>query len=133
MCPMCPNPQKHYIQCAQKNLNVPKKRRIMEELTDLKHQYQDKLESDYPGTPLWLTLFMIADRHSRELAHILEFLRNSGTVLEPNRRFGYILKPIVGENGWPSLADYDREKQALGPHLNLMIKILKELSNFGND
>ena len=102
----------------------------MKELTDLKHQYVDLLETDYSGTPLWLTLFMLADRHSVELAHILEFLRNSGTVLEPSRRFGYILKPVIGENGWPSLADYDREKTALGPHTELLIKLLRDLANF---
>ena len=103
----------------------------MEELT--KYQYTDKLGYDEESTELWLTLFIIADKYSVELAHKLEYLRNSGTVLAPSRKFGYVLQPIIGDAGWASQADYDREKQCLNIHIQDLLKILKELANFDND
>jgi hypothetical protein len=88
----------------------------------MKRQYIDRNIADIAGTELWLTLFMIADRADPELAHILEFLRNSGTVLKKSEKFGYVLK---GE-----FPDYDTEKLALGAYTDKLIKCLRELRRF---
>lgn len=103
----------------------------MNEMID--HEYTDKLETDPHGCELWLTLFMIADKHDPELAHKLEYLRGCGTVLAPSRKFGYILQPVIGENGWPDREAYDREKQCLNPHVQDLLKILRRLAEFEND
>ena len=76
---------------------------------------------------LWLELFMLADVVDPELAGILQWLRNTGTLLKPDDKFGYRLVPWVGDEGWSSEVEYKRESAALKPYRSQLIICLRKL------
>lgn len=76
---------------------------------------------------LWLDLFMHADKIDPYLAGMLQYLRNSGTKLEKDERFGYRLVPVIGADGWESMAQYKQETEYLKPYRSQLILILKKL------
>ena len=76
---------------------------------------------------LWLELFMLADVYDPELAGILQWLRNTGTMLKPDEKFKYKLVPWVGDEGWSSEAEYRKESAALKPYRTQLVMILKKL------
>jgi len=76
---------------------------------------------------LWLDLFMLADKMDPELAAILQYLRNAGTQLVADVKWGYKLVPFVGKEGWESVEQYQKEAEYLKPFRNQLIIILKKL------
>ena len=62
-----------------------------------------------------------------ELAGILQWLRNTGTMLKPDEKFKYKLVPWVGNEGWSSEAEYRKESAALKPYRTQLVMILKKL------
>jgi len=92
--------------------------------------YADTFHNVSPGdSDLWLELFMMADKLDPELAAILQWLRNAGTKLAPDKKYGYRLVPYVGDEGWSSEAEYKQESKALQPYRNQLVMILGKLRN----
>ncbi len=95
----------------------------------------------YPYSPedslLWMELFQITASWNHEnLASMLAYLRNVGARLIPDERFGFVLQPVIdptGFRGWPSQADYDREKQCLNKYTQVLIEALVELRRRYNE
>lgn len=78
---------------------------------------------------LWLDLVMYASVMDEEFAAILIYLRNAGTKLVQNDKYGYRLTPIIGDNGWQSMEQYKRESQYLNPYKTQLVFCLKKLLN----
>lgn len=78
---------------------------------------------------LWLDLVMYASVMDEEFAAILIYLRNAGTKLVQNDKYGYRLIPIIGDNGWQSMEQYKRESQYLNPYKTQLVFCLKRLLN----
>ena len=90
--------------------------------------YTDTFYNVSPAdSDLWLELFMLADVYDPELAGILQWLRNTGTMLKPDEKFKYKLVPWVGDEGWSSEAEYRKESVALKPYRTQLVMILKKL------
>lgn len=90
--------------------------------------YVDTFHDVSPGdSDLWMDLFLYADVVDPELAAILQWLRNSGTVLVKDSKWKYKLAPYVGPEGWSSEAEYRKESVALKPYRNQLVLILKKL------
>lgn len=90
--------------------------------------YKDTFANVSPGdSDLWLDLFMYADRIDPELAGILQWLRNTGTMLKPDAKWKYKLVPYVGDNGWSSKEEYQKESVALKPYRSQLILMLAKL------
>ena len=76
---------------------------------------------------LWMDLFLLADMMDPEFATILQYLRNAGTKLVKDERWGYRLAPHVGVDGWASADEYRRESRYLLPYKKQLAFILKKL------
>ena len=76
---------------------------------------------------LWLDLFMLADVVDPDLAARLQYLRNAGTKLVKDAKWGYKLVPHVGPEGWQTVAEYQKEAECLKPYRSQLIMILKKL------
>ena len=97
-------------------------------MKEAKAIYKDTFHNISPAdSDLWLEMLMLADVCDPELASILQYLRNSGTKLEADERFGYRLVPYVGDDGWESLEQYKREAEYLKPYRTQLVMILKKL------
>jgi hypothetical protein len=97
-------------------------------MKEAKAIYRDTFYSVSPDdSDLWLELFMLADVYDPELAAILQYLRNTGTQLKPDSKWGYKLVPFVGDEGWSSMAEYKRESAALKPYRSQLIICLRKL------
>lgn len=82
-----------------------------------------------PGdSRLWLELFILAERRSRDLCDKLQWLRKVGCILERNYRFGFVIRPVIGKNGWADTDEYNEEKQCLNRHRDELVAILQELA-----
>lgn len=80
---------------------------------------------------LWLELFIMADRKSRELCEILQYIRNTGAKMVRNPTYGYIIRPVIGAFGWSSMAEYEKEKKYLSKHKAVVVELLMELAKGG--
>lgn len=90
--------------------------------------YKDTFYNVSPGdSDLWLELFMLADRIDPELCGILQWLRNTGTILKPDTKWHYKLVPFIGDEGWSSKEEYQKESEALKPYRTQLVLILKKL------
>lgn len=87
--------------------------------------YYHELSPD--DSDIWLILFEEADKVSEELCAVLMYLRGGGVRLLPSPRFGFIIRPVIGKNGWPTAEAYDAEKAALNTYKDKLLKLLKEL------
>ena len=76
---------------------------------------------------LWLDLVMYASIMDDELAAILIYLRNAGTKLVQNEKYGYRLVPVVNETGWESAAQYKEETKYLKPFQKQLEYCLRKL------
>jgi len=76
---------------------------------------------------LWLELFVRADKINPDLSQRLMYLRNVGCRLQEDVKFGFVIVPVVGKDGWESRAKYDEEKQCLVPYRMEVIRLLKGL------
>ena len=75
-------------------------------------EYQDLYRQYHPeDSKLWLELFLQAGKIDENLASILMYIRNTGAVLLSSNEYGYVIRPIIGTNGWSSQEEYDKEKQ----------------------
>ena len=74
---------------------------------------------------LWLKLFTMAG--DNELVAMLSFLRGVGTKLVPDKRWGHVIAPVIGADGWVSRDEYDREKVCLNAYRGRVVELLKEL------
>lgn len=75
-------------------------------------------------TDLWLRLLSKANAVNTELYAILDYLRGAGTVLVKNSKFGYKLQPLINENAWQSIEQYQAESIYLQPYKSDLIEIL---------
>lgn len=78
---------------------------------------------------LWIELFILAEKRSRELCAKLQWLREVGCILERNYRFGFVIRPVIAENGWADTDEYNEAKQCLNEHRDDVVAILKELAH----
>jgi hypothetical protein len=74
---------------------------------------------------LWETLFIAADRINPDFSSRLMYMRNSGCILVPHKKFGYVIKPLPGNTV------YDQEKCCLNDFVPELIKLLSALKNMG--
>ena len=85
---------------------------------------------------LWLELMGQARNQGdigQDFFERLFVIRGGGAVMEPSAKFGYVIKPIIGINGWPTLEEYNREKEPLNKYLEPLCRLLKELSERVNN
>lgn len=75
----------------------------------------------------WMDVFLWADKMDPEFATILQYLRNAGTKLVKDEKWGYRLVPHVGADGWRSVEEYKQEARYLLPYKNQLAIILKKL------
>ena len=93
-----------------------------------KQIYTDTFYNVSPAdSDLWLDLFMLADVIDPDLAARLQYLRNAGTKLVADEKWGYRLVPYVGAEGWQSEAEYRREVECLKPYRTQLVFVLKKL------
>ena len=78
---------------------------------------------------LWLDLIMFASVYDNDFAAVLMYLRNAGTVLKKDDKYGYRLVPIIGDIGWESKEQYKQETVYLKPYHSSLIHCLKKLAN----
>ena len=76
---------------------------------------------------LWMDLFMYADILDPYFAGMLQYLRNTGTKLVKDERFGYRLVPVIGADGWESEKQYKQEVEYLKPYRTQLVQILRKL------
>ena len=92
--------------------------------------YQDRYNYPAWDSKLWLELFVITDKHSRDLAQQLDIIRATGAELEFNQQYGFSIKPIIdfhGITGWKNVEQYQIERERLVPHSDILIQSLGEL------
>lgn len=94
---------------------------VKDPYTDLHTDYLDDAE-------LWLSLFLKAKEHDFELFSILWYLRGTGCRLEPSEKYGYRIVPLIGEDAWISMEQYNKEKLYLLPYKKQLAKMLKDLA-----
>lgn len=86
------------------------------------------LHNDTPeDSDLWLSLLAKAHESNFELFAILDYLRGTGVKLVKSPKHNYRLEPIIGEDAWISLEQYQKEKQYLLPYTDELARLLKEL------
>jgi hypothetical protein len=73
---------------------------------------------------LWLELLSEARKISEDIYQRLYYIRGGGTVLIPDKQFGFLLKPIIGEYGWQSQEFYDNEKKCLNEYVREITNLL---------
>ena len=59
-----------------------------------------------------------------ELYVVLMYIRGTGTLLRPARKWGYVLQPIYHAGNWESAAQYDEARGYLSGYSDLLVKIL---------
>lgn len=84
---------------------------------------------EYGGydSDLWIELFILAGDISEDFARRLIYLRKAGCRLQKHKKFGYVIVPVIGKEGWESKEIYDNEKQCLFPYREDLIVIFKIL------
>ena len=97
-------------------------------------QYADNYQKFHPeDSPLWIDLITFAAFQSKELAEMLQYLRGTGCILIPHQTFGYVIKPVIGNDGWRSQEEYDREKKCLNQYGETLINLLVRLKRPENN
>ena len=92
-------------------------------------EWKDTFAEHSPNdSDLWLDLVMYASIMNDDLAAILIYLRNAGTVLEKDVKYGYRLKPVINEYGWETMEQYKQESLYLNPFREQLIHCLRKLS-----
>lgn len=86
-------------------------------------------EQDPAGVDLWLKLLCEARDVSLEFYAVLNYLRGTGTVLQTDPKFGYRLVPVISDEAWHSVDEYNHEKQYLQKWLPQLVDILRGLGN----
>jgi len=64
---------------------------------------------------------------NQDFADRLIYIHESGSNLIDNDKGNFIIVPVIGENGWESQKQYDKEKLCLMPYKNKLIVALKRL------
>ena len=108
---------------------------VKQPFSDIGMEIRDMYQEDHPEDhELWIELLSMAAEHSTMLYECLEWMRSVGTILVPDPRFGYRLKPIIdgGENAWKDEAQYKHEAAFLRPYQKTMINFLAKLAKKGN-
>lgn len=101
--------------------------------SDLGYSYKDSYEFSPNDSWLWIELFIITDKHNRELAKQLEIIRATGAILIINPQYGFVIQPVIdsnGQKGWKNVEQYNAERKYLMPYSNMLIESLKQLRNF---
>lgn len=92
---------------------------------------EDPRKNDLPkDSDLWLALLERAAVYDYELYSALIYYRAHGTVIEKDKRWGYRLKPIIGNDKyltWKNMDEYNEYRQDLAKHGQWIIKTLKDL------
>ena len=97
-------------------------------------EWQDIFAEQSPeDSDLWLDLIMYASVMNDDLAAILVYLRNSGTKLVKNEKYGYRLVPVISDYAWNSMEQYKQESRDLKPFQEQLVYCLRKLSNSVRD
>lgn len=78
-------------------------------------------------TRVWLDLLGKAYKKNVELFYKLFYLRGVGTIIVVMPNGTKKLEPIIGTQGWFDMAEWEREKRCLLPHIKELVEILSEL------
>lgn len=90
--------------------------------------YDPYIQYDPAGTALWLRLLAEAREKSKDFYVRLVVMRGGGTRLQPHDKWGYVIVPVIGHNGWLDQAEFDKYKEYLKPYINELIVLLRWLS-----
>lgn len=83
---------------------------------------------------LWLKMFELAEKnYPGELYSILMYVRNTGAVLIQNDEYGYIIRPVIGVNGWANQAEYEQERGCMAKYTQEILALLKMLRSEQHD
>lgn len=77
---------------------------------------------------VWL-LLLSRVQDNKELYARLFYLRGVGTKLVQDRTWGYVMRPVIGKQGWASRDEYDREKMCLEGYRDEVIRLLGALGS----
>lgn len=91
--------------------------------------YPDNYRAIHPSDSWqWGWLLTISATKNQELASILCYLRGTGCILVKDNMYGYVIRPVIGKNGWSSAMEYDKEKKPLQDHIELLMTLLKKMA-----
>ena len=93
------------------------------------YEMKDDFGSVSPeDSELWLMLFYLAEKKSRDLCDRLQYIRNCGSKLVPNEKFGYVIKPVISPFAWKSQRQYEEERKCLNKYKDDVVKLLAALA-----
>lgn len=90
--------------------------------------YDPYIQYDPTGTALWLRLLAEAREKSKDFYVRLVIIRGGGTKLQAHDKWGYVIVPVIGHNGWMDQVEFDKYKEYLKPYINDLIVLLRWLS-----
>jgi hypothetical protein len=76
----------------------------------------------------WMKMFYWSEKYvSKNFCDRLQYIRNCGSKLVRNAKYGYIIRPVLGVYGWKSKAVYEQNRKILVPYQRLIVLMLKKL------
>lgn len=91
---------------------------------------KDPYVKELNDTKLWERFLDMAFNADSYMAGILYWYRSVGVKLQLNRKFGFVMVPIISDGeswGWRDNEEWQKEKQWLVPYADLVGKLLYEL------
>lgn len=96
-------------------------------ILDTGFTFHDDYNLSPQDSELWMKLFVRAEKIDRELCSILMYVRNTGAKLIRSREYGYVIRPVIGVDGFSTQEEYEHERECLNPYRDEIIKLLQEL------
>jgi hypothetical protein len=91
-------------------------------------EYPDEFAVYHPqDKKQWAALFMMAAFHSREMADVLCFMRNSGCELIRDDTYGYVIRPVIGDHALRNEQEYEEVKYGLIQFTDALLPMLKKI------
>lgn len=91
-------------------------------------EYPDEFEKYHPSDwRQWAWLLLHAAILDSDLATILCVLRSNGCELVRDAAYGYVIRPIIGGNGWRDMKQYNETKEPLNEYVDVLLPLLKRL------
>lgn len=92
-------------------------------------RYEEKHPEDHD---LWIELLSMAAADSDLLYGCLEYLRAVGTILVPDSKFGYRMRPVISDTTWCSEAQYKKEALFLMPYKSKLVEFFLKLKRWSD-
>jgi hypothetical protein len=76
---------------------------------------------------VWLRIFAKAKIVSYDLYAVLLCIRGTGAIAVPDRKWRWVIQPILGPNAWETIQQYNETKALLNGFRDAFVKILSEV------